>query len=307
MNKKKTILIIVAVILLIPAIVFFGFPQVILNMSVNKARKAAGLTAKTVVVDEFTVEYLEGGSGEPVIMLHGLGGDKDNWAAFAKTITPSYRVIALDLPGSGESTKNLAALYGIALQSERLGKIASALGAAKFHLVGNGMGSVIASHFAISKPDKVLSLTLINTEAVPCPERSEFEKQVAVGKNPLSVTNVADFDNLLKFMFVTPPSIPGPIKRYLTKKSIANSDFNQKIFWDVFGEDYKLAGELGKIKSRTLVMWGEKDNRVHVSCTKLLEKGIAKSAVVIIKDCGHFPMREKPDDAAKEFLKFVKG
>jgi abhydrolase domain-containing protein 6 len=303
---KKIFLITAAIILIIPLAVYFLFPQVLLNYSAGKARKAAGLIQKSITIDNHTVEYLEGGSGDVAVLLHGLGGDKDNWAAFAKTITPKYRVIALDLPGSGESTKIITELYNIKSQTARLEKIATALKLDKFHLVGNDTGSVIAGRYAAVYPGRVLSLAMFNTDAVPSPVPSEFDKLVDVGKNPLSVKSVDDFDSLLKFMFVSPPSIPGPIKGYLTAQSIKNGNFNQKIFYDAYSEDYRLTSDLSKIKAKTLVLWGDKDKRTHVSSADVIKKALPGCKVIIFKDCGHFPMREKPDESAREYLTFVK-
>jgi abhydrolase domain-containing protein 6 len=147
---------------------------------------------------------------------------------------------------------------------------------------------------------------MFNTDAITSPVPSEFDRLVDAGKNPLSVKSVDDFDSLLKFMFVNPPSIPGPIKGYLTAQSIKNGNFNQKIFYDAYSEDYKLTSDLPKIKVKTLVLWGDKDKRTHVSSTDVIKKGLPGCKVVIIKDCGHFPMREKPDETAREYLAFVK-
>ncbi len=304
---KKKIIIIVIILLIIPVVIYFGFPGILYNMSVNSAREKAGLEKKIIQIEDHSIAYLEGGNGQSILMLHGLGGNKDNWSAFAKTITPKYHVVTLDLPGSGESSKVETGVYSIRAQVERVGKIAVALKLNKFHLIGTAMGGSIAGQYAVRNPDKLLSLAFFNTEGVSSPEKSEYTKMMANWKNPLSPNKIEEFDRMLEFMFIEPPSIPGPIKKYLLGKAINARAFNTKIFWEVFGEGYSLEPDLSKIKVKTLILWGDKDNKLHVSSAKVLAKGLEDPKTVIMKGAGHLLMRQKPGEAADHYLKFIGG
>ena len=302
---KKKIIIIIVVILLIIATIYFFFPGVIYNLLVDSARRGAGLERKSVQVEGHTVVYLEGGQGQTILLLHGLGGNKDIWAKFAVTIVPKYHVIALDLPGSGESAKKPTEIYNIGSQVERLEKIVDVLKLKKFHLAGTAMGGTIAGSYAVKNPGRLLSLCFFNTEGIKSPEKSQHQKNMVNWKNVLSPNTVEEFDLLLKFLFVEPPSIPGSIKKYLFNKAIEERAFNTKIFWDVFGESYSLEPVLGKIKTRTLIIWGDKDNKLHVSSTKVMKKLMPKAKVVIIKGAGHYMERQKPNETAKHYLEFL--
>ncbi|MFC1669536.1 alpha/beta fold hydrolase [Spirochaetota bacterium] len=302
---KKAIIAIIAVIILVPLIIFFGFPGVLYNFSTNKARKSAKLTKKSIKVGTHTVSYLDGGKGEVILCLHGLGGDKDNWSAMAKHVTPKFRVVALDLPGNGESSKNVTEMYTYTAQVERLSSIIKALKLSKFHIISHDMGGPIAVKYTIKNPAKVLSLALLGSQGVKAPQRSNHSKLLSKGKNTLAPNNVKEFDKLLKFLFIKPPSIPGPVKKYLLKKAIKARAFNTKIFFDVFGEDYFMNNDLGKIRQKTLVIWGDTDNITHISSVGILKKGLKNKKAVIMKDVGHLPMRQKPDETAKLYLDFL--
>ena len=81
------------------------FPEQSTKLGISAERSISGLEYKTVVVGDETWHYLEGGpnDAEVVLLLHGFGGDKDNWTRFSKLLTDGYRVVAPDLPGFGES------------------------------------------------------------------------------------------------------------------------------------------------------------------------------------------------------------
>lgn len=96
---KKKIIIGVVIILLIPAVIYFFFPGVLYNYSISSQRSKSGLTEKSIVVDNHTIKYLEGGAGETILMVHGFGSNKDRWSVFSQYFTKSYRVVIPDLPG----------------------------------------------------------------------------------------------------------------------------------------------------------------------------------------------------------------
>ena len=105
-------------------------------------RQMAGLSARQVQVGEFTVHYYEGGPADAptLLLIHGFGADKDNWLRFSRPLTANYHVIALDLPGFGQSSKIANAPYDLNAQVARLEAFVRQLGLKQVNVVGNSMG-----------------------------------------------------------------------------------------------------------------------------------------------------------------------
>ena len=128
---------------------------------VPAAAEEAGPTPQTVVLGSRTIRYLDLGQGdEAVVLLHGFGGDLANWLFNHEVLAEGRRVVALDLPGHGESSKDVGTgdldeLVGV------LREFCDAVGLGRVHLVGHSMGGAVAVGFAQAHPDRVASLVLL--------------------------------------------------------------------------------------------------------------------------------------------------
>jgi len=267
-------------------------------------RGLAGLSKKSIQVDHYEIVYVEGGKGETVLLLHGFGGDKDNWTRFSKYLTKRYHVIVPDLPGFGESSKIWSDQYDIATQVKRLHQYAKKIGLRKFHIAGNSMGGLIAGVYAATYPDEVLSLGLLDPGGVIDREPSQLSLEIEKGNNPLIVESVSDYDKLLDFIFVRPPYIPGPVKSYLAEMAVRSRDFNKRVFIEA-SPGNQLEAITEEIRTKTLILWGDTDRVFPVSSASVLQKGIGNSKVIIMKDCGHVPMIERPEETAQYYLEFI--
>ncbi len=270
---------------------------------ITSLRALGGLSEKSIPVEKHTIVYLEGGSGEPVLLLHGFGADKDNWNLFSRYLTKKYRVIAPDLPGFGDSSKTWSDQYHIAAQVGRVHEFAKEIGLTKFHLVGNSMGGLIAAVYAATYPAEILTLCLLDPAGVES-EPSPFSLELEKGNNPLIVESVSDYDKLLDFTFVKRPSLPDSLKSYLAEIAVQRKDFYKKVFVEARPGN-QLEAVMARIRAKTLILWGDSDRVLSVSSAKVFQKGIEKSKVVILKDCGHMPMLEKPEETARHYLEFI--
>ena len=310
MNKfpRKTVFLTIAAAVIVLAVFIYIFaPSFLYKKAMDGMRTDAGLTIKSVNIPDFKIVYLDGGIGEPIIMLHGFGGDKDNWLRFAKYFTPGYRVIIPDLPGFGESSKTDNAQYTILSQVEKLHVLARELKLTDFHIIGNSMGGNIAGAFAAAHPEMVKTLGLFDAGGVKSPMKSELHLLMETGINPLIVKNADDYDRLLAFNFYKPLPIPSFVKRYLAEKAGKASEFNQKIFKESLETDFLLLeSKLGMIKAPTLIVWGDSDRVIHISSVPVFEKKIKNARSVILKECGHLPMLEKPQETADAYKNFLK-
>ena len=307
-NRKKIFVLVPLVVLLVLAGVYFLFPGAMFDLAQKAERRAGNLEQHSIEVKGLRIEYLEGGKGDPLVLLHGFGANKDNWTRIGKYLTPHFRVIAPDLPGFGESSPDPGGDYSIRIQAERVKAFVQALGIKSFHLGGNSMGGNIAGVYASSYPTDLKSLLLIDPGGVASSEPSEMSRRLKEGNpNPLIAENVRDYDRLLDFVFVKRPFIPRSIKRVLIQEAIEHQPLNRKIFQQLRSsvDVEPLEVLLKDMPVRTLVVWGRQDRVLHVSGAKILASVMPNAKTAIMDSVGHLPMIEKPEETARLYLSFL--
>ncbi len=302
---KKKILITILVIILVPVVLYFFFPKSLINASIYLQRSSSGLSVKSIDVNDHKFAYMEGGSGETILFVHGYTGNKDNWTALSAHLTPEYHVIAVDLQGHGDSSKVITDKFSIKNQAMWLNEFCEAINIQKFHIAGCSMGGSVSGCYSAAYPDKVLSLALFDTGGVYSAEKSDFIKLLEKGSNLFKIESVEDFDRLMKYVFVKPPPMPGIFKQFFLEEVLANQEINAKIFADIIEELFSLEPLLDKIKVKTFVLWGDADKLLHVSAVKILSKGLPFCKSVIMKDCGHCPMIERPEETYSHYNNFL--
>ena len=309
MKKRYIVLIALLTAILAVVVVYYAFPDVAFNLLLKAERINAGLNQHGIEVEDMHIEYLEGGQGDVILLLHGFGANKDNWTRISNHFTPHYRVIAPDLPGFGESSRRPDANYTIAAQADRVHAFVRAIGVKRFHLGGSSMGGNIAGVYAARHSENVISLWLVAPGGVVSAEPSEMGRELDEGKpNPLVVNSVEDYDRLLDFVFVKRPFIPGPLLKKLAEDALKNRPLNQKIYRQIDFERRRSGLEItlnGSVVP-TLIIWGAEDRVLHVSGAKVLESVLPKAQVAIMKGVGHLPMIEKPAETAEIYIRFLR-
>ena len=190
-------------IILALVVVYYIFPDVAFKLLLKAERISSGLKQHSIEVEGLHIEYLEGGQGDVVLLLHGFGANKDNWTRISRHFTPHFRVIAPDLPGFGESSRQPDSNYTIAAQADRVHAFARALGLQSFHLGGSSMGGQIAGVYTAQHPESVISLWLVAPGGVVSAAPSEMHRELDAGRpNPLVAGSVEDYSRLIDFVFV---------------------------------------------------------------------------------------------------------
>jgi pimeloyl-ACP methyl ester carboxylesterase len=305
---KKGLLI---VILVLAAAVAWAnlFPAQFMGVALTAERDRNGLSYKTTEVDGETWHYLEGGIGqaETVVMVHGFGGDKDNWTRFAGSITPFYHVISMDLPGFGQSARHEGWSYRIGDQADRVHKFLTSIGVNRFHLVGNSMGGNLTGVYTHRYPDSVITMGLFNNSGTAEPVASEMTKRREAGEpNPLVISAIEEYDALLDFVSVKKPWLPAPAKKYFAQKALDNAAFNTYIFNQYKGDrGAALEDKLPSITQPTLILWGDGDDVLDKSRIDVMTPLLANETVVIMPETGHVPMAERPGQTAQHYLSFI--
>ena len=296
----------VAVLTLV--IVYFAFPEYLLQALTASARYSAGLERKSVEVDGHSIAYLEGGRGPTVVLLHGFGATKDLWDGVAAYLSPEYQVVIPDIPGFGESPALAGESYDAQSQAGRLHAFLAKIGVNNLHIGGNSMGGMIAVTYAAIYPKDVLSLLISAAPGVAARVTSDVEQLIESGANPFVIRNEADLDRLFQMAFFQAPSIPGPFKRVMVQDALKRETTYLKIFEDLdlaHPEKAPLEKLLPDISSPTLITWGAHDGLVHPSTAETFAAGIPGAEVTIFEECGHALPRECPDAMAQRYVNFL--
>ena len=228
-----------------------------------------------------------------VIFLHGAGFDRTAWRLQTRFFAHHERsVLAVDFPGHGWSDG--PALASIAALADWTAKLIDAAGLKSAALVGHSMGALVALDVAARYPDKVRALGLcgIATEMPVHPEMLESAKA-----DTLKVQELMTFWGMGNALHKGGMVSPG---LWLRAESLAVLSHNKPgvIHTDLFAcNAYKdAAARSPSVKCPTVLVLGDGDLMTPAAKAKPLAAAIAGSKTVVIPECGHFMMVERPDE-----------
>ncbi len=303
---KNRVIPAVLTLVALPVLFCFIHPEAAADLALAGEARVAGLSRASVNAAGHDIVYLDsGGSGIPVLMLHGFGADKYNWPRMVARMAADNRVIVPDLPGFGESTRLAQANYGLGEQRDRLHAFTEALGLTRFHLLGNSMGGYIASLYAHAYPARVRSLALFNAAGVEGNRSSAFMDALARGQNLLLTDSPEDFDRLFELLFVDEPWMPGFVRRELGARHFANRTQYARIFSQSLASGVPLDQIFDSLDVPALILWGAEDQVLSVSGVEVFQRLLPKARTVIMPDTGHLPMLERPGKTAREYTYFL--
>eukprot|EP01034_Spumella_vulgaris_P045519 gene45519-56699_t len=244
--------------------------------------------------------YLEGGTGETLVLVHGFAGDKDNFTRMARFLTPHYRVICPDMPGFGDAGRDPQADYGIAEQAERLRALLDQIAPGKVHLGGNSMGGFIAAQFAAAHPERVASLWLLDPAGTDASHSSAvLQHYEASGEMPLLVRDEQDYHILVDACTAERPFVPHSVLTALGRRAAADFALHTAILRQVSASPV-LQPQPHYAAIPALVVWGEQDKILHPSGAAAFAGLFPRSRTVMMPGVGHLPMLEQPRRTAQE-------
>jgi pyruvate dehydrogenase E2 component (dihydrolipoamide acetyltransferase) len=237
-----------------------------------------------------SLRYARRGSGdETVILIHGFGGDLDNWLFNIDALGEKAAVYALDMPGHGQSTKKIDK-PGLGAMTAALSSFMDTLAISRAHLVGHSMGGAIAMQLAADQPSKVKSLTLICSAGLGPEIGSYVDDYVAAqGRKDLkpvleqlfadkSLVSRQLVDDVLKYKRID--GVEGLLK------SLSSALFGGRKQQDQPGQ--ALAGRLPP----ALVIWGKQDEIIPAAHAA----NLPGAKVHVLEGAGHMVFMEKASD-----------
>ena len=253
---------------------------------------------ETVQVGEIGMQYLKGGSGRPLVVLHGVEGP-EGWLAFHDALAEATMVIAPTHPGFGETPRpdwvetipHLALIYGWFLQEAGLDSV---------DLVGTGVGGWIAAEMAVMAPWSIEHLVLVDAAGLK-PRRGETADIFVVPWADVIRRSFHDADQSPEYERVygaTPIQDFGGLRE-------AGRSMVMRTCYRPYMHDPALLPMLGRLRVPTLVVWGDQDAIVPLECGRMYQEAIPGARLEVIENCGHFAHYERPQELATLVREFV--
>lgn len=245
----------------------------------------------TEIIEKGGFKYLDSGSGNTVVLLHGLFGDLSNFERLIDIMSKKYRVVMPILPLYTCEIKN-ANLNGLV---KFFSSFVEHLGLKNFTMLGNSLGGHVALLYELIQPQLTKGIVLTGSSGLfensfgsnyPRKNKEFVRKKVqeTFGNKELATDELVD---MVYKVITTPASLIRTIK---IAKSATRENLND---------------ELSKIKKSTLLIWGKDDVITPPFVAEQFNEKIEGSELEFIENCGHAPMMEYPDkfcNLLKDFL-----
>jgi pimeloyl-ACP methyl ester carboxylesterase len=265
-------------------------------------------------IDGAAVNYVDIGSGDgaPLILVHGLAGQWQNWLENIPRIAQERRVIAPDLPGHGlsDSPREDISIQGCGRMVHAL---AEQLGIERAVVVGNSMGGFVSSEVAIQFQDFVERLMLVSAAGISSASVSEAPV-MTLGRIGAAITSATAARHR--------QLAARPLTRHFAMARGARHPAKLKgdLVWEGFmkgaGRDgfldalranlgYDFRERVAEIRCPTLIVWGGEDAIIPVRDAEEYERLIDDSRKVVMEDTGHIPMAERPGAFNDLLIEFI--
>jgi len=228
------------------------------------------------------IHYYAGGTGSPVVLVHGLGGRAEDWVNLMPQLTGDHhRVYALDLPGYGRSEWPRDAQYSIAEQAEAVEAFLNSQHLDRVDLGGWSMGGWVAMRVALAAPQRIRRLMIFDSAGTRF--TLNFDPTLFEPDTPQKLQRL---DDLL--MAGPAPHVPGFVQRAIFR-------FVKEHAWVVrrnmdsmlTGADLLTAENLHQLTMPMLIVWGTEDHLIPLSVGEQIHKDAPQSELEIFDGCGH--------------------
>ena len=247
-----------------------------------------------------TIRYYDVGGGPTLVLIHGIGGDADDWAFCLDALSRSHRVIALDLLGFGRSAKPHID-YTIAGYVEVLARFLNTLALQRPILVGHSLGGWIAATLALQSPQAVDKLVLVDSAGV--------WGEMSTLPVDLHVSTLAHMREIFQFLFYDKRLATDSLVELAYSQHLERNDGYtiHSILQNTSDGRERLDADqrLSALSVPTLILWGENDEMIPLAIGRRIHQLVPGSTLAVIPQCGHLPNLEKPAELVRCLLEFL--
>ena len=280
-------------------------------MTDAKVTGLAGFEERLLETRGSRLRYLVAGEGDPLVLVHGLGGSAANWLALAPLLLPRRRLILPELPGHGGSSP-LPAAPSLNPYADLLGLLLEHECAAPAAVVGHSLGGAIALRLAIRRPEAVSSLVLAAAAGISSATRSARYALTITGilkpgrKIAPHRGRVARSAFLKTLVFgrwgaSDPPALPPELVEAFLAGPARHTD-TVSAAKALVRDDVR--AELDRVRCPVLVLWGARDNQLPVDDAFEYARRL-RAPLRVLADCGHLLIGERPAACADAIACFL--
>jgi pimeloyl-ACP methyl ester carboxylesterase len=258
-----------------------------------------GQNETKIAVGGAEVQMFSGGSGPPLVYLHGAGGNA-GWQPYHENLSQRYTVYAPSQPGfngtprpAWVSTISDVAHFNLEMIQE--------LGLQQYILMGSSMGGWLAAEMAAMNHQSLRGLVLIDAAGIR-PVDGEIAEifmvsaQVRAGQRFYDTSQVPNSENYTREMTTEEALVDH-----------SNREMASRLCWKPYLNNPSLPHYLKKVTTPALIVWGKQDAIIPVECGELYDQALPNSTLRVIDHCGHLPQIEKPQEFATVVNEFLSG
>ncbi len=255
------------------------------------------------LVDRIAVDFdVPTGGGDPVLLIHGLGGSSNSWTSIASAFQ-NFTTIRFDLPGSARSSKVEGPL-SIDRFVQACLRVLASRGVEKAHVCGHSLGTIVAAHLAAQEPKVVRSLALFGPLLAP-PDAARPNIKARADK--ARGEGVAGMQAIADTLLQASTSAETKAKRFAVMAWLRESLMRQDP--EGYARTCEALAEAqpadtNAIKCPTILVTGDEDGVAPQAAVRAMSEKIAGSTVEILRGCGHQTQIEKPEECIDILRKF---
>ena len=267
-----------------------------------------------VTVCGVRVHYVQAGTGNPLVLLHGLGASWITWSLNIEPQARHFTVYALDLPGHGDSDKPEID-YSIPSGVRFIQAFLNVLKLDRVALVGNSIGGLFAFRVAREAPQKVSQVVLVGAAGLgrEVSWGLRFSALPLIGEL-LHIPNVVTLKGLARGLFYQPQAIERQILEELrrvrnqseARRAVIKAIRSGIHFWGMKRE-FVSPLDLNSLTMPVLVVWGAQDRILPVQHAYQVARECPRVRVEVFPQCGHWPQMEKAEEFNQLLPEFLRG